>query len=337
MVNMTRWGILATGGIAAKFTSDLALVPDAEVVAVASRTEGPADRFAAEHGIGRAHASWQALAEDPDVDVVYVATPHIAHHAAAKAMLRAGKPVLCEKPFTVTGAQARDLVDTARAAGVFLAEAMWMRTNPAVRRAAALVASGDIGEVRSIHAEFGVKAPVDPGHRLRDPRLGGGALLDLGVYPVTLAQLILGTPARVQSTARLTGEGVDETTGILLDYPSGAHAAISCSIATFGPVSATITGDRGFIELPYPFYRTKQLIIYRDRPGTDRDARDNRDPVVEDHPYDGNGLRFQAIEVGRCLAEGLVESPMFPHADTVAVMATMDRVREQIGVVYPGE
>lgn len=322
-----RWGVLATGGIATKFTTDLKLVPDAMAVAVASRRAERAERFAAEHGIARAHASWQAMAADPDVDVVYVATPHVAHHGAAKLMLEAGKAVFIEKPMTLTGAQARDLIDTARERGVFLAEAMWMRANPAVRRAVELINAGTIGEVKSIHADFGIRAPLDPTHRLRDPGLGGGALLDLGVYPLTLAQLIMGTPTRTQATALLTDLGVDETTGVLLTYASGAHAALSCSIVTAGPVIATITGTLGYIELPYPFYRPSSLVVHLA----------GEEPRHEDHSYTGNGLRFEAIEVGRALVDGLLESPMFPLADTLAVMETMDEVRAQVGVVYPDE
>ncbi len=320
-----RWGILATGGIATKFTTDLLLVPDAMAVAVASRSVESAERFAADNGIDRAHGSWEALAADPDVDIVYVATPHIAHHAAAKMMLEAGKAVLCEKPITLTAAQAHDLVDTARRQRVLLAEAMWMRSNPAVRRAIELIRAGAIGEVKSIHADLGIWASLDDKHRLRDPALGGGALLDLGVYPVALAQFIMGTPSRVQATAKLTDLGVDETTGILLSYPSGAHAALSCSIVTGGPVVATIVGTEGHITLPNRFYRTQQLTLHPK----------SGEPVVEDHPYTGNGLRFQAIEVGRAVSEGLLESPMFPLADTLAVMETLDEVRSQVGVVYP--
>jgi predicted dehydrogenase len=325
MIEPIRWGILATGRIARDFTEDLALVDDATAVAVASRSAEPAQRFAAAHGIARAHASWQALADDPDVDVVYVGTPHNAHYAATKLMLEAGKAVLCEKPFTITAAAARDLVDTARANGVFLAEAMWTRAIPGVRRAVELIETGAIGEVKAVHAEFCIRAPVDPAHRLRNPDLGGGALLDLGVYPVSLAQLILGTPTSVQATAKLTDLGVDETTGLLLGYASGAHAALSCSIAGSGPVNSTIIGESGHIEIP-PQFHHPQLLTIRPHDG---------DAVTEAHTFAGNGLRFQAIEVGRCLREGLLESPILPQTATLAVMETMEAALRQVGVVYP--
>ncbi|HEY1488189.1 MAG TPA: Gfo/Idh/MocA family oxidoreductase [Micromonosporaceae bacterium] len=325
MTEPIRWGILATGRIAQDFTADLRLVPDAMAVAVASRTAESAQGFANEYDIPRAHGSWQALADDPDVDVVYVGTPHNAHFAAAKLMLEAGKAVLCEKPFTVTAAATRELLDIARTNRVFLAEAMWMRTNPGVRRVAELVESGAIGAIKSLHAEFCIRAPMDPKHRLRNPDLAGGAMLDLGVYPVTLAQLLLGTPTSIQATAKLTDLGVDETTGVLLGYDSGAHAALSCSIDSSGPVESTIIGETGHIEVPPQFHHPQRIVI---RPY-------DGEPRTEEHAFEGNGLRFEAIEVGRCLREGLLESPLLPHAGTLAVMETMEEALRQVGVVYP--
>jgi predicted dehydrogenase len=328
MANMTepiRWGILATGRIAANFTEDLALVPDARAVAVASRSAESAERFGAAYGIERRHASWQAMAADPDIDVVYVGTPHNAHYAATKMMLEAGKAVLCEKPFTITTAATVDLIDTARRHGVFVAEAMWMRTNPAIRRTVELIEAGAIGQVKAIHAEFCIRAPLDPSHRLRNPDLGGGALLDLGVYPVSLADIVLGVPTSVQAIARLTDLGVDETTGLLLGYASGAHAALSCSIAGSGPVNSTIIGETGHIDLPPQFHHPQTLTI---RPH-------NGESVTEQHAFEGSGLRFEAIEVGRCLREGLLESPLLPHAGTISVTETIEEALRQIGVIYP--
>lgn len=322
-----RWGILATGGIAARFVEDLELVPDAAAVAVASRTAEAAGRFAAEHGIARAYPTWQALAADDEVDIVYIAGPHVVHYPATKLLLDAGKPVLCEKPFTLNAAQAAELIGIARSNETFLMEAMWMRANPVVRRAVELITAGAIGTVGAIAADFSFTRPVEPAHRLRDPALGGGALLDLGVYPISLAQMILGTPGQVWAVARLTPEGVDETTGILLGYPTGAHAMLSASFGLSGPGTATISGEAGRIELPEGFYRAGYLTVHRE----------GHQPQREDHSYPGNGLRFQAIEAGRCLRAGLAESPLFPLEDTLAVMRTMDRVRDAIGVRYPDE
>jgi predicted dehydrogenase len=321
-----RWGILATGGIATKFTEDLRLIPDAIAVAVASRTVDGATRFAEAHGIERAYGSWQALADDPDVDIVYVGTPHVAHYDAAKLMLEHGKAVLCEKPLTLNARQAEELVALARVQQVFFAEAMWMRTMPAMRRVTELVRSGAIGEVSFVSADFSFQAAADPAHRLRNPALGGGALLDLGVYPISLAQMVLGDPSAVRGSARLTPEGVDETTGVLLSYPSGAIATATCSIATVGPTTATIAGSSGMIVLPAGFHHAQHLTWHRL-------GADEREPFS----FEGNGLRFQAIEAIRCMREGLTESPLLPLDDTLTVMRTMDEVRRQVGVVYPGE
>jgi predicted dehydrogenase len=301
-------------------------MPDAEVVAVGSRALASAVAFADRFGIERAYADWAALAADPDVDVIYVATPHAAHHAPAKLCLAAGRAVLCEKPLTLDRASAQDLVDIARARGTFLMEAMWTRCNPTIRRVATLVADGAIGEVTSVHASFGLAGPFPPEHRLRDPALGGGALLDLGIYPITLAHLLLGRPHTVRAWAALTPEGVDENTGLLFGYASGALASLTCGIAGATPATATIIGRRGRIELPAPFFRPARATLHRA----------GAEPEVIAAPLPGHGYVPQAAEVHRCLREGLLESPLVPHAATLEVMGMMDEVRRQTGVVYPG-
>jgi predicted dehydrogenase len=324
MTDPIRWGILATGTIARHFVQDLRGMPDAEVVAVGSRSQEAADRFAAEHDIPRAYGSWQALADDPDVDAIYVATPHSAHHPASLICLRAGKAVLCEKPFTLDLQQAEELVAAARTAGVFLMEAMWMRFFPAIHTVCGLIADGAIGDVTAVHADFGLSTPLDPTHRLRARELGGGALLDLGVYPVTFAHLVLGAPAEMRAWARLTAEGVDENTAMIFAYPDGALASLTCSLVGDSPRTATVTGTRGRIKLPRNFYRPTHFTLTRDR------AEPERIPT----PFDGLGYHFEAAEVHRCLREGLTESSVAPLAETLAVMATLDAVREQIGVSY---
>ena len=318
-----RWGILATGGIAAKFTEDLTRLPDAEVAAVGSRSLAAAETFAATHGIPRAYGSWQELAADPDVDVVYVATPHSAHHAATTICLNAGKAVLCEKPFTLDVATTQDLVSLARARGLFLMEAMWMRTNPAIRRIAELVADGAIGEVRHIAADFGLAGPFPPGHRLRAPELGGGALLDLGVYPVTFAHLFLGPPQFLTAWASLLPEGTDENTGIVLGYAGGAVATLHCGLSGETGRRATITGTDGRIELPRGFFHPDRFTVVRGGEVTET--------LV---PLEGNGMGHEAEEVMRCLRAGLLESPVIPLDATLEVMSTLDAVRAQIGVRY---
>jgi predicted dehydrogenase len=319
----TRWGILGTGGIASTFASDLPLVDGAELAAVGSRSPATATAFAEKHGFARAHGSWEELAADPDVDVVYVATPHAFHQAAAMTCLSAGKAVLCEKPMTLDLATSALLVQEARSRGVFLMEAMWMRCNPAVRRIAELVRDGAIGQVKAVHADFGLQGPFEPTHRLRDPQLGGGALLDLGVYPINLAHLILGAPATLRSWAHLTPEGVDETTGLLLGYDSGAVAALTCSINGASRNAASITGTDGRIDLPPGFFTPQTFTLTR-----------GASVEVVDVPFEGRGYRFEAEEVQRCLQEGLVESPLMPHATTLEIMGLLDAVREEIGVAY---
>jgi predicted dehydrogenase len=325
MTDRVRWGILSTGAIARAFVADLRLVPDAEVVAVGSRSQDTADRFAAQHAIPRAYGSWRALAEDPGVDVVYVATPHVAHHAATLTCLRAGKATLTEKPFAIDLAQARELVEAARSAGVFLMEAMWTRCFPVIHTVAGLLADGAIGTVVDVHADFGVAGRFGPTHRLRARELGGGALLDLGVYPVTLAHLVLGAPDEVTAWARLTPEGVDENTGMLFGYRSGALAALTCSITGDTGRRAVITGTGGRIELDRDFFRPTGYTLHRGY---------REPPQRVEAPVEGQGYHFEAAEVHRCLREGLTESPVVPLAETLAVMATLDAVRDRIGVRY---
>ncbi|KAB1947090.1 Gfo/Idh/MocA family oxidoreductase [Micromonospora sp. ALFpr18c] len=321
---MTRWGILATGHIASRFAEDLRLVPDAELVAVGSRAADSAQRFADTYGAKRAYGSWVELAADPEVDVIYVATPHAAHHEAAMTCLTAGRAVLLEKPFTLDVATSTELVDTARAAGVFLMEAMWMRTNPLILRATELIAEGAIGTVSSVRADFGVAGPFSPDHRMRNPKLGGGALLDLGIYPISLAHLLLGVPQHIRSWAQLGPEGTDENTGILFGYDTGALAALSCGMVGATELSASITGSTGRIDLPEPFFRPGSLTLHR--------AGAEPETIVAEEA--GNGYQYETIEVQRCLAAGLTESPLVPHATTLEVMALLDAVREQIGVRY---
>jgi predicted dehydrogenase len=318
-----RWGILATGGIADTFASDLALLPDAQLLAVGSRTSEAAHAFAGKHGIPRAYGSWEELAEDPDVDVVYVATPHSAHHAASKLCLAGGRAVLCEKPLTLDLDTAEDLVTAASAAGLFLMEAMWMRANPSIRRIGQRIADGAIGEVVHVKADFGIRGPFPPEHRLRARELGGGALLDLGVYPVTFAHIFLGTPATIAATATLTPEGTDQNTAIMLGYDSGALATLHCGFVGETDQRATITGTTGRIEVRRPFLRTTGYTLL------------SPDGVEEvELPLRGRGYVYEAEEVMRCLRQGFTESPLIPHAATLDVMRTLDTALRQIGVTY---
>ncbi|MFF3497750.1 Gfo/Idh/MocA family protein [Streptomyces sp. NPDC003247] len=325
-----RWGILATGGIAAAFTADLIDLPDAEVVAVASRTDTSARAFAERFGIPRAYGDWESLAWDEDIDVVYVATPHSAHRSAAGLCLKAGRNVLCEKPFTLNVREAEELVALARDNGRFLMEAMWMYCNPLIRRLKTLVDDGAIGEVRTVQADFGLEGPFPPAHRLRDPAQGGGALLDLGVYPVSFAQLLLGEPSGVSARAVLSAEGVDLQTVAALSWDSGALAALHCSLVGGTGTSASVTGSRGRIDIPSGFFHPDRLVLHRA-------GRDPEEFTAD--PADGPRatMRHEAREVMRALRAGETESPLVPLDGTLAVLRTLDTIRRDIGVRYPGE
>lgn len=322
-----RWGILATGGIAASFTADLLDMPDAQVMAVGSRSPEAAKRFAERFGIPRSYASRAELAADDELDVIYVATPHADHRAAAGLCLEAGRAVLCEKAFTLNAREANELIGLARTHDRFLMEAMWTYCDPVVRRMTGLVHDGAIGEIRAVHADFGLQGPFDPAHRLRDPAQGGGALLDLGVYPVSFAQLLLGEPSAVRAHAELSPAGVDVNTGLLLGWDSGAVALLSCSLTADTPRTASVTGTAGRIEFPRGFFHPDHFVLHR--PGR-----------APEEFTAADGLRSyqrEAAEVMRCLRAGERESPLVPLSGTLAVMRTLDTARSAIGVRYPGE
>ncbi|WAX58113.1 Gfo/Idh/MocA family oxidoreductase [Jatrophihabitans cynanchi] len=321
----TRWGILATGGIAHAFARDLALLPDAELVAVGSRTQATAEAFGEEFAIPHRHGSYQALVEDPDVDAVYVSTPHPGHHDAALMAIAAGKAVLVEKPFAMDAAEAREMVDAARAAGTLLVEAMWTRFLPHIARIREILAAGTLGEIVYLTAEHGQWFANDPQFRLFAPSLGGGALLDLGIYPVSFAHFVLGTPAKITAVSRAAFTGVDATTSMILQYGSGAQAILTTSLAAASANPAAIYGTEARLEIDGWFYTpTTFRVVSRD--GT----------VLEryDVPHEGHGLRHEAAEVGRCLQAGLTESPLLPLEETLAIMGTLDEVRRQIGLDY---
>jgi predicted dehydrogenase len=320
-VTPVRWGILGTGHIAGVFTEDLLARPGHAVLAVGSRTPGTAAAFARRHQIPRAHGSYAELAADPDIDVVYVASPQSAHLADARLCLEAGRAVLVEKPFALTGAQAAELAQVARRQRRFAMEAMWMRFSPLVRTLQDLVADGVIGTVRTVTADFGIAVADQPDHRLLEPGLGGGALLDLGVYPVTLATMLLGRPDQVQAASHRAATGVDANTGILLRYPGGALALLHCSLEAESAVTAQVTGTRGRIELDAPFYRPAALTL----------IRAGGQPERRTASWAGHGYGFEADEVAACLRAGRTESALAPLAETTMIMTLLDEIRAAAG------
>ena len=322
-----RWGIIGTGGIASAFAGDLTLLPDAEVVAVGSRTQESADEFADRFGITNRHASYAALATDPDVDAVYVATPHPGHHDAAMLGIDSGKAVLVEKPFTINAGEARDLIAAAQAKGTFLMEAMWTRFLPHIVRVRELIADGRLGDIRSVVADHGQWFAPNPDHRLFAPVLGGGALLDLGIYPVSFASMILGTPTKTTAVSDPAFTGVDAQTVVISQYEGGRQSISFTTLETKSANQACINGTDARIEIDGVFYAPSNFSVI------------TRDGEVErfEIPHQGHGLRHQAAEVGRCLREALLESPILTLAETLSIMETLDEVRRQIGLTYPSE
>ncbi|HEX3649048.1 MAG TPA: Gfo/Idh/MocA family oxidoreductase [Pseudonocardiaceae bacterium] len=318
---MLRWGILGTGGIAHTFAADLRLTDTGEIVAVGSRTAESAREFADEHGVPNRHASYADLVADPDVDVVYVATPHPLHHDNALLALRAGKHVLVEKPFTMNAAEARDVVRVARETGLFCMEAMWTRFLPHVAVIRDWLAAGVLGDVVTVTADHGQWFAEDPDFRLFAPELGGGALLDLGVYPVSFASMVLGPPSRIVALADPAFTGVDGQTSMVFGYDSGAQAVLTCTLRAKSPTRAAIMGTTARIEVDGDFYAPAGVSLI---------SRDGDVSRVES-VHEGRGLRHQADEVARCLAAGEVESPLLPLDETISVLATMDAVLSLAG------
>jgi predicted dehydrogenase len=316
-----RWGIAATGAIAAGFATGLAETEGAERAAVASRTTERAQAFADEHGFARAHGSYEALAEDPEVDVVYVASPQNRHCDDTLLFLEAGKHVLCEKPFAMNRAEGERMVAAARDRGLFLMEAMWSRFLPAYVTLRELLAEGRIGEVNLVEADFGFALPVDPTHRLFDPALGGGALLDLGVYPVQLARLALGPPDRVGASGHIGSTGVDEAVAAVLHHPGGTLAVVKAAITMRMTCTARLAGTEGSIELPAMMHCPNSLSVVS--------PFGERDELVR--PIEGQGLRYQVDEVHACIADGRLESDVMPQAETLGILETLDAIRHQIG------
>lgn len=322
-----RWGILATGGIAHTFTKDLQTA-GLTVAAVGSRRLESAQRFADEYGIPRAYGSYEELVADPDVDIVYIATPHPAHAANALLALENGTHVLVEKPFTLTGAEAAAVRDAAAAHGLLAMEAMWTRYLPHMIRIRELVASGALGEIRTVFADHTQQISADPAHRLNALELGGGALLDLGIYPVSFVWDILGAPTTVTATARLGETGADTEVATIFTHAGGALSTTLSSSRAAGPNTAHIVGTDARIDIDRVWYNATSFRLT---------APDGT--VIEsfDSHIEGRGMQYQALAAERLIAAGERDSDILPLDETVAIMAAMDEIRSQIGVHYAGE
>jgi len=323
-----RWGILATGGIAHKLAQAISDCEDGTLVAVASRTQARAEQFAQQWEIPKCYATYEALVADPEVDVVYIATPHSFHYDNMLLCLNAGKHVLCEKPLTLNAKQAQVCIALARSKGLFLMEAVWTRFIPAIRQAVQWVQAGAIGKVRLIQADFCINVPFNPAHRLYAPELGGGALLDLGIYPLTFTTLFLGLPASFTSTAHLNEvTGVDELVAMTLRYDNGALAQLSTSQRVALPIEAVIAGSEGSIKVHELFIRPDRLCLHRLGQAEE----------VHELPFRSNGYIHEVEEVHQCLRAGRLESGIMPLDETVALMKIMDAMRHGWGFRYPHE
>ncbi len=316
MTEPLHWGLIGTGWIANEFAADLELTDSGWAVAVGSRRKETAEAFGERFGIPNRHGSYEELVADPEVDVVYVATPHPMHHANALLALAAGKPVLVEKPFTMNATEARELVAAAREAGLFLMEAMWTRFLPHVAEIRRLLTDGALGEIVTVSADHGQWFEKDPAFRLFAPELGGGALLDLGVYPVSFASMVLGPPDRIEAMVDATFTGVDGQVSMIFGYDSGAQAVLSCTSLARSPTRAAIAGTKARIEIDGLFYAPSSFTVI---------SRDG-ERIRWEQPHEGRGLRHQAEEVARCLREGLLESPLMPLDESVSIMETIDAV-----------
>lgn len=322
-----RWGILGTGGIAAAFVHDLQLAQGHSIVAVGSRTLGKAQAFVKEIPDADAHGSYKKLVNAENVDAIYVASPHPMHEVHTLMALNAGKPVLCEKPFAISSKQALSMIDTAKKNDVALLEAMWTRYLPHIQVVREILASGVLGQIQTVQADHGQRLADQNIQRLIDPGLGGGALLDLGIYPVSFTHLILGAPISITARAVMTDIGVDAQTSAILDYANGAQAILNTTMIAQTPCRAVVSGLLGRLEIDRTFYAptAMRVVLF--------------DGTVTEYPntYVGHGLREQAIELARIVRAGLLESPLMPWQESIEVMQTMDEIRKQIGLVYPFE
>lgn len=327
MDDVIRWGIMSTGNMAQNFARALIPLQDAQLVAVGSRTQDSTETFGHHFDVAHRHASYEALAADPDVDAIYVATPHGRHYEDMLLCIEHGKHILCEKAFTINAKQAEDIFRRADEKGLLVVEAMWTRFLPAFRKLLSLIDEGALGEVRTVMADFGFRAAYDPQGRLFNPLLGGGVLLDVTVYPIMLALSVLGEPSRIETTAAIGEIGVDVQNSIIFAYDDGRQATLTSSLQVNLPCEAYIAGTEAQVRMPFHWWNTREYQIIR------RDA----EPETINMPFEHSGYSYEAIEFMDCLRKGKKESKMMSRADTLLLMRTMDAIREKWGLVYPME
>lgn len=328
MMKKIRWGILATGGIAHKFASDLKLVKDAELTAVASRNLEKSKEFARKFNIKNAYGSYEELAHSGDVDVVYIATPHTLHYANTLLCLENGKHVLVEKPAGMNSRQLNDMISLASQKNLFFMEAFWTRFIPSYLKFRELALDGTIGQIQYIQADFGFIGSTDPNHRLQNKSLGGGSLLDIGIYPVFLSLDIAGNPDEILSTAIINKVGIDETTSILFNYRENRiNSNLYSTIVANTPVEATVFGNKGSVTLKRMWHIPTKVSLNLTNGKTKKYS----------FPEKGFGYEYEAREVNKCILEGRMFSEIFPPSASQLLHSTLDEIRQKIGLVYEAD
>ncbi len=327
MKKIIKWGILGSGKIAHKFVNDLKRLEDAEVFAVGSRTIEKATAFSQEFGIPKKYGSFEELLKDADVQIIYVATPHHAHKEDVMMCLRAGKAVLCEKPFTINADETEEIIKYARESKLFLMEAMWTRFLPAIVKLRELLKSGIIGDIRQVKADFGFRCEWNPENRLLNPELGGGALLDVGIYVISFAAMIFGvSPSKISTMPYIGSTGIDEQFSATLGFDEGKMAILTGAVRTKTPQDAWVIGTEGYIHIP-DFWHAKSIILYlQGKPAESFDM-----------PFESLGYQYEASEAMNCLREGKLESDIMSLNETLTIMKIMDNIRNQWELKYPFE
>ena len=320
-----NWGIIGAGNIAGKFAEDLKLLPQSRLKAVSSRSADRASTFAKKYKIPDWYDSWDAMAADPDIDIVYVATHHPFHFQNTRSCLEAGKAVICEKPFTMNRRELDILVNIAREKKVFLMEAIWSRFLPSTRKVMEVKESGELGKLSDVYADFGFRFEFDKGHRLFDPAKGGGALLDIGIYPVFISQLMAGPPQKIMATARFAPTGVDHSCNMIFEHGKEVVSSLNCTLLSDAPIEANLMFEHGWIRMESWWLTPGPITIHRN----------GRKPRHVKFREPGNGYHYEAAEVMKCLDRGLTESPSLPLDFSLDLMGTLDAVRAACGISYP--
>jgi predicted dehydrogenase len=326
MKEIYNWAILGCGKIARKFSRDLKLLPDARLYAAASRNLLKASVFAEELGFEKAYGSYEEMVNDPDVDIVYIATPHSFHYEHVMLCLNHGKAVLNEKPFALNLGEAKKMVDKARSEGIFLMEAFWTRFQPGFQKALEIIHSGTLGALKMVHSDFAFNAPRDPLHRLYNLELGGGSLLDIGIYPVFAALSVLGKPEKITALATFADTGAEESIAIAFRYPGGELASLYSGFSSYSLVSTEYNCERGCIRMSKRWIAPHSLTVWEE--GGSEETYDFDIP--------GTGYQFEAAHAMECLRTGKTESPLLPLDFSLDLIETLDRIRKVAGIVFPG-